>query len=97
MEYKVIGGPLEESNPMTAKINAETYIGVNEPPFFIRHGSADEIIPFLQSVDLAAALKAKGNKVDFALVPGAQHGIPGMNFFKIFDDEEIYTWLKQQM
>jgi acetyl esterase/lipase len=29
-EYKVLGGPLEEANPMTARINAETYIGSNE-------------------------------------------------------------------
>ncbi len=97
MEYKMLGGPLEESNPMTAKVSALTYIGSKEPPFFIRHGSADENIPFLQSVDLAEALKAKGNMVDFALVTGAQHGIPGMNFFKIFDAEEMCHWLKQQM
>jgi acetyl esterase/lipase len=96
-EYRVVGGPLETSNPMTARINAETYIGTNEPPFFIRHGDADERIPFLQSVDFAAALKAKGNKVDFALVPGAGHGIPGMNFFRIFDAEEMYSWLTRHM
>jgi acetyl esterase/lipase len=96
-ERKVLGGPLEEANPMTARINAETYIGANEPPFFIRHGGADENIPFLQSVDFADALKARGNRVDFAIVPGAQHGTPGSNFFKIFDAEEMYNWLKQQM
>ena len=96
-ERKVLGGPLEEANPMTARINAETYIGANEPPFFIRHGGADEKIPFLQSVDFADALKARGNRVDFAIVPGAQHGTPGSNFFKIFDAEEMYNWLKQQM
>ena len=66
----MLGGPLEESNPMTAKVSALTYIGPKEPPFFIRHGSADENIPFLQSFDLAEDLKAKGNKVDFSLVPG---------------------------
>jgi acetyl esterase/lipase len=97
MEYQMLGGPLEASNPMTAKVSALTYIGAAEPPFFIRHGAADEIIPFLQSVDLAETLKAKGDKVDFALVPGAQHGIPGMNFFKVFDAEEMFTWLGQQM
>jgi acetyl esterase/lipase len=93
-EYKVVGGPLEASNPMIAKINAETYIGTDEPPFFIRHGDADENIPFLQSVDFAKALKARGNKIDFALVPGAQHGLPGANFFKIFDEKEMINWLK---
>jgi dipeptidyl aminopeptidase/acylaminoacyl peptidase len=89
-----VGGPLEASNPMIAKINAETYIGTDEPPFFIRHGDADENIPFLQSVDFAKALKARGNKIDFALVPGAQHGLPGANFFKIFDEKEMINWLK---
>lgn len=56
---------------MTARINAETYISSKEPAFFIRYGDEDENVPFLQSVDFAAALKAKGNKVDFALVHGA--------------------------
>jgi acetyl esterase/lipase len=97
LEYKVLGGPLESRNPMTAKINAITYIGPKEPPFFIRHGGADEVIPFLQSVGLAEALKAQGNKVDFAIVPGAQHGLPMANFFKIFDAEEMYEWLAQQI
>jgi hypothetical protein len=96
-ESKVAGGPLEESNPMTAKINAETYIGSNEPLSFVRHGSADEAILFLQSIDLAETLRAKGNKVDFALVPGARHGILGMNFFRVFDAEEMYNWLSQQI
>jgi acetyl esterase/lipase len=93
-EYKVIGGPLEAANPVTGRVNAATYVSGGDPPFFIRHGSADENIPFLQSVDFAAALKAKGVPVDFGLVPGAQHGLPGFNFFKVFNAREMMDWLQ---
>jgi dipeptidyl aminopeptidase/acylaminoacyl peptidase len=92
-EYKALGGAFESKQDVIKMINAETYIGTNEPPFFIRHGNNDHALPFLQSVDFASTLKSKGNKVDFAIVPDAQHGLPGMNFFQKFDVKEMYDWL----
>ncbi len=41
-----------------------------------------------QGVDVKAALrhlKAKGNQVDFALVEGAEHGLPGQNIGRVFE------------
>jgi len=93
-EYRVLGGAFETKQDIIKMVNAETYIGTNEPPFFIRHGNNDDTIPFLQSVDFACALEARGNRVDFALVPGAQHGLPGMNFFQKFNAQDMYDWLK---
>ncbi|HUW40353.1 MAG TPA: alpha/beta hydrolase [Rectinemataceae bacterium] len=92
-EQQYLGAPFGEKRDMIKFINAENYISAKCPPFFIRHGEMDENVPFLQSVDLAAELRAAGAKVDFATVPGAQHGLPGMNFFKKFDIAVAYDWL----
>jgi hypothetical protein len=32
---------------------------------------------------------------DFALGEGAEHGLPGMNFYKTCDAQEIFDWLKK--
>jgi acetyl esterase/lipase len=93
-QYQVLGGPVATKQQLITKVNAGTYIS-QEPPFLIRHGSADENIPFMQSVDFAAALRSKGNIVDFALVEGAEHGLDGKNFYKLYNDQEIFDWLKK--
>jgi hypothetical protein len=51
----------------------------NEIPGALRRSFLEPFLdintPFLQSVNFAAALKAKGNGVEFAIVPAAQHGL----------------------
>jgi dipeptidyl aminopeptidase/acylaminoacyl peptidase len=54
-------------------------------------------IPFLQSVEFAKALQAKGNKVDFASVEGAEHGLPGQNFWRVFRAKKLFDWLKANL
>ncbi len=56
----------------------------NEPPFLIVHGTADETVPYHQSVRFYEALKAAGIEVQFHTVPGGAHG---------FDDIDSYTAL----
>ena len=96
-EYEVIGAPFETRPEVVEKICAELQVAAHEPPFFIRHGTQDMAIPFLQSVEFAKALKAKGNKVDFALVEGAEHGLPGQNFWNVFKASELFDWLKENL
>ena len=43
------------------------------PPFHIAHGTADEHVPFAQSVALAEALRGAGAEVDFHPVEGGRH------------------------
>ena len=96
-EYVVLGGAFETKQDVITKICAELQVEANEPPFFIRHGTRDMAIPFLQSVEFAKMLKAKGNKVDFTLVEGAEHGLPGQNFYKIFKAQEMFDWLQANL
>jgi acetyl esterase/lipase len=44
------------------------------PPFLIEHGDADCTVPFGQSQELAAGLRAAGGSVQLTIIPGAGHG-----------------------
>lgn len=50
------------------------YITGKKPPFLIMHGSADTLVSPVQSEQLYKALKAEGNKADYVLLEGAEHG-----------------------
>jgi len=52
------------------------YVSRDNPPFLILHGTHDALVPFAQSEELAAALKAKGVEVLLQRFPGAGHGGP---------------------
>ena len=93
----LVGGALETKQDVVSRISAQLVAGENEPPIFMRHGTMDDILPFLQSVEFAMTLKAKGNKVDFKLVEGAEHGLPGNNFFEVFKVEDMYDWLSANL
>lgn len=56
--------------------NPETYIHADLPPFFIQHGTKDNIVPHQQSVNMAAKLTSVlgADKVTLQLLPGAGHG-----------------------
>lgn len=71
-----IGGSVDEMTETLAMITANANIDENTPPFFIRHGTADAVLPFLQSVDFALDLEAAGIPVNFKLVEGAGHASP---------------------
>lgn len=45
----------------------------NEPPLFIGHGDADDVIPIAGSEEYVKQLCAAGNSVEFKTYPGATH------------------------
>ena len=50
------------------------HVNGKKPPFLIMHGSADTLVSPLQSAQLYKALKEEGNKADYVLLEGAEHG-----------------------
>ena len=52
------------------------YVSGDSPPFLILHGTHDTLVPYAQSVELEAALKARGVDVWLQTLPGAGHGGP---------------------
>lgn len=94
-ETLYIGQNLRKDPAFTEKANPETYINTMDPKtapyFFIQHGTADQNIPYQQSIDLANDLIAKigTSKVYLGLILGARHGDPAFstpgNFEKVFN------------
>ena len=48
---KYLGAQITKVPELVAQANPASYIDANDPAFFIQHGTADAIIPILQSID----------------------------------------------
>ena len=68
------------------------HISRNEPPMLIMHGSADTLVSPVQSAQLYKALKAEGNKADYVLVEGAEHGDDSWYQKPVID--RVVNWFK---
>jgi len=55
------------------------HVSPDDPPVLLLHGREDEVVPFAQSVDLEARLRAAGVDVEFARLDGARHSFIGPN------------------
>lgn len=89
-ESELVGKKITEAQDLVAKASPATYISKDDPSFFIQHGTADQLVPFEQSVDFAKALAEKlgKKKVQFIPLEGAKHGGPAFgtpeNLAKVF-------------
>ncbi len=74
-EYLMMGGTLSGVPDKYRAASPQTYISPVCPPFYIQHGTSDQIIPYLQSVIFARALEAVIGKtrVSLKLVENAGH------------------------
>ncbi len=74
-EVQLMGGSISEIPEKYQAASAITHIHPDCPPFFIQHGKADEVIPYLQSVTFASALEAAIGKtrVTLNLIENAGH------------------------
>jgi len=89
-ESKLLGNNITEAKMLVITANPETYITKDDPPFFIQHGKLDNIVPYQQSVNLAARLDEVIGKenVILELIENNGHGGPGFasaeNINKVF-------------
>ncbi len=89
-ESELIGRKITDNPDLVAPTNPETYITSDDPPFFIEHGTQDNLVPTQQSVAFAERLtKELGpEKVTLELLDGAGHGGPAFetpdNLAKVF-------------
>ncbi len=73
-ESRLIGGPLPELKEAARAASPITYVGRDDPPFLIIHGTEDPLVPIDQSERLAKALKAAGVPCAYYRVVGGGHG-----------------------
>jgi acetyl esterase/lipase len=64
------GAALADASPVT-------HVTPDAPPFLLVHGTADWLVPYAQSEQLAAALEAAGVPVELVPVEGAEHIFDG--------------------
>jgi acetyl esterase/lipase len=74
-ESKLMGGSISKVPEKYRAASAIIHITDACPPFYIQHGKADEVIPYLQSVMFASALEAVIGKakVTLNLIENAGH------------------------
>jgi acetyl esterase/lipase len=75
-ESRLMGKPIQQIPELVKLANPETYITPDDPPFFIQHGTEDQLVPTQQSINFAAKLQnvLPGNQVTIELLQGAYHG-----------------------
>ncbi len=95
-ESELLGKNLEEVSELVKQADPGTYVSVDDPPFFIQHGTEDNLVPYQGSVELGRQL---GNtlgfdKVTIELFAGTKHGGPAFdtpeNLEKIFSFLDRY-------
>jgi acetyl esterase/lipase len=72
----LIGTPLDDKVKADA-VSPVHYVSKDNPPFLILHGTHDTLVPYAQSVELEATLKAQGVEAWLQTIPGGGHGGPG--------------------
>jgi alpha-L-fucosidase 2 len=87
-----------DTAPLLVQGSPVTFVRSGLPPFLLIHGRKDDGVPFEQSVQMCAKLKAFGNTCD--LIPlDAGHGMdtwephPELHFYK----QKMVDWLKEKL
>jgi acetyl esterase/lipase len=78
----LIGGQLTEYPERCQAMNPATYVTADCPPFYLQHGTADHLVPYLQSVNLANVLvdNIGQENVELNLLEGVDHFDSTHNF-----------------
>lgn len=92
---QLIGVSLEGNREKTDAVSPVHYVSQDNPPMLILHGTHDALVPYAQSEEFAAALKAKGVEVWLQTLPGSGHGGGGfgkpaiVNLMQVFFDKHL--------
>ncbi len=90
-ESLILGQQITHIPELVRIANPETYIRPGLPPFFIQHGTADDTVPYQQSLNFAAKLAAQNSpqSVTHELLLNARHADPAFetphNVKKVLD------------
>jgi acetyl esterase/lipase len=74
--YSSLIGTMLDDKPKADAVSPVHYVSKDSPPFLILHGTHDTLVPYAQSVQFEAALKAQSVPVWLQTLPGSGHGGP---------------------
>jgi acetyl esterase/lipase len=89
-EAMYLGGSILELPKLAAEANPANCFGQNLPPFLLVHGTADAVVPFLQSVSFQQAVnRAAHDEARAKLIPleGGDHDSPALDTDGLFDQK----------
>ena len=69
------------------------YVSSNLPPYLLIHGTADQSVPYEQSIAFQAKLKANGVRCDLITIEGAPHRISEWDKFGVDYRQKMAGWL----
>ncbi len=72
---KLLGGLVTDKKELAMEASPITYVTKDDPPIMIVHGDIDDLVPFAQSEEFAAKLKAAGVPSKLVTVKGAGHNL----------------------
>jgi len=77
-ESLLLGEQITKIPELVKAANPETYISPAAPPFFLQHGTLDDVVPVQMSINLAAKLEQVlgMDRINLELLEGAGHGDP---------------------
>lgn len=78
-EWQLLGcfGNSKCDRGQIAAASPVTYVNRNDPPMLLIAGSEDTLVPYQQTAEMAAKLKAAGAPVELIVLPGLNHSFIG--------------------
>ena len=74
MARRIVGASIDEDRERFVRSSPINHVGPHAPPFFVIHGSRDNLVPIEQAQRFVAALRDKSREpVLYAELPGASH------------------------
>lgn len=86
-----------ESRALLREISPINHVKPGLPPFLLVHGDADKTVPFEQSVNFQAKLRAAGVTCDIVTVKGAPHGLLDWEKLDPSYKPAMLAWLRQTL
>jgi|WetSurMetagenome_2_1015567.scaffolds.fasta_scaffold07461_5 acetyl esterase/lipase len=96
-ESRYLGAKITDVPDRVALANPMTYVSDAMPPILIQHGTADCLVPYQQSVELAKVIEQRAGRARFELelLQGAGHGDP---MFETPENmERVFAFLERHL
>lgn len=95
--YAITGKPKEKSGTEIKAASPINFINRLTAPVFIVHGTADPVVPIIQSRTLESRLRSNGTTVVARYIDGMKHELPATNSDLMKAMQEGIAWLKTQL
>ncbi len=92
---RFLGGKPADMPEVAAQASPIVHVDAGDVPFMIVHGTSDPLVPYSQSVALAAALREAGVSVTFQTIEGGGHGNFGAALPEV--NARVEAFLRQQL